>query len=320
MLKRIHASHVGGDACYRQARDTYWSNMHSKIKGYVSQCLSFNEYAHEQQRETVMSHALPTRPWQIISMDLFTQAGKDFLIMVDHYSDFWEIELLLDLSAETTVLRCKAQLARHGQPDRVITDCGAQFDCETFRRVTKHWDFDHIKSSPRYPNSNGKAESAVKIVKSLCKKAARVGTDPWLAILQWKNTPIEGMLSSPAQRLMSCRLRTPLPVADTLLEPSVVAGVPDRLQVNHQILSPSYQVGVEGTQCSLNRVDLQPAESNTAKTKQQGAQCDSPPGGRPLGTPDNAIDTNNDTATVFQGVRPPCGVTSINLRLVHHHL
>ncbi|KAJ8334859.1 hypothetical protein SKAU_G00404980 [Synaphobranchus kaupii] len=28
MLKRIHASHVGGEACYRQARDTlYWPNM-----------------------------------------------------------------------------------------------------------------------------------------------------------------------------------------------------------------------------------------------------------------------------------------------------
>lgn len=128
---------------------SYWPNMHSEIKDYVSQCSACNEYAHEQQRETMMLHALPTRPWQILSMNLFKQAGKDFLIMADHYSDFWEIELLPDLSAETIVLRCKVQFARHRQPDRVFTDCGAQFDCETFRRFTKEWDFNHFKSSPR---------------------------------------------------------------------------------------------------------------------------------------------------------------------------
>lgn len=348
MLKRIHASHVGGDACYRQARDTlYWPNMHGEIKDHVSQCSACNEYTHGQQRETMMSHALPTRPWQILSMDLFTQAGKDFLIVVDHYSDFWEIELLPDLSAETTVLRCKAQFARHGQPDRVITDCGPQFDCETFRRFAKEWDFDHVKSSPRYPKSNGKAESAVKIVKSLCKRAARAGTDPWLAILQWRNTPTEGMLSSPAQRLMSRRLRTPLPVADTLLEPSVVEGVPDRLRVKHQtaklwydksardlpelcigqdirmkplpgdrtgrwrrgvclrLVGPrSYLVDVEGTLYRRNRVDLRPAESNTAIPEQHGVQHNSPPADQPEDPPDNATDTNKDTATVTQEVRP----------------
>ncbi len=167
-------------------------------------------------------------------MDLFRQAGKDFPLIVDYYSDFWEIELLPDLSAETTVLRCKAQFARHGQPDRVRTDCGPQFDCETFTRFAKEWDFDHVKSSPRHPKSNGKAESAVKIVKNLCKKAACAGNDLWLAILQWRNTPTEGMFSSPAQRLMSRSLRTPFPLADTLLGPSVVTGVPDKLQVKHQ--------------------------------------------------------------------------------------
>lgn len=124
------------------ARDTvYWPNMQAEIKDYVSQCSACNEYAHEQQRET-MSHALSTRPWQIISMDLFKQAGKDFLLMVDHYSDFWEIELLPDLSAETTILRCKAQML--DMDSLTITDCGSQLACETFRKFAKEWDFEHV--------------------------------------------------------------------------------------------------------------------------------------------------------------------------------
>uniref|UniRef100_A0A8C7DZQ6 Gypsy retrotransposon integrase-like protein 1 n=1 Tax=Oncorhynchus kisutch TaxID=8019 RepID=A0A8C7DZQ6_ONCKI len=127
MLARVHSSHIGGEACYSQARDTlYWPGMQSEIKDYVSKCTICNEYAIEQQRETMMSHELPMRPWQIVSLDLFQHSGKDFLLVVDHYSDFWEIDLP-DFSAETTIKRCKAQFARYGQPDRVISDNGPQF-------------------------------------------------------------------------------------------------------------------------------------------------------------------------------------------------
>lgn len=241
MLRRIHYSHVGGEACYRQARDTlFWPNMQGEIKDFVQQCSVCNEYAHEQQKETMMSHPLPTRPWQIVSMDLFNHAGKDFLLVVDHYSDFWEVDLLPDLSAETTVLRCKAQFARHGIPDRVISDCGCQFACGAFRAFAKEWCFEHVTSSPRHPKANGKAESAVKIVKSLCRRAAFAGEDPWKAILHWRNTPTEGLHCSPAQRLMSRRLRTHLPVADQLLMPRVITEIPEKLCLKRQIAKLNY--------------------------------------------------------------------------------
>lgn len=33
MLARVHCSHIGGDACYRQAQETlYWPGMQSDIK------------------------------------------------------------------------------------------------------------------------------------------------------------------------------------------------------------------------------------------------------------------------------------------------
>lgn len=89
MLTRIHSSHIGGDACYRQAKETlYWPNMQAEIKDYVSACSTCNEYAHKRQKETMLSHELPTRPWQIVNMDLFTLRQKDYLLIVDHYSNF----------------------------------------------------------------------------------------------------------------------------------------------------------------------------------------------------------------------------------------
>ena len=42
-------------------------------------------------------------------------------------------------------------------------------------------------------------------------KAKAAGQDPLLAFLDWRNTPTEGLGSSPAQRLMGRRTRTLLP-------------------------------------------------------------------------------------------------------------
>ncbi len=214
MLTRIHATHIGGEACYRQAKETlFWPNMRGEIKVYVANCSAWNEYALKQQRETMMSHEITVRPWQIVSMDLYEYGGREFLFIVDHYSNYWEIDQLPDLTADTVITRCKVQFACYGQPDQVITDNGPQFACELFRNFAGQWGFVHVTSSAQHPQSNGKAESAVKIVKSLCKRAKLDGSDPWLAILHWWNTPTEGLDSSPAQWLMSRRLRTGLPMA-----------------------------------------------------------------------------------------------------------
>lgn len=76
-----------------------------------------------------------------------------------------------------------------------------------------------------HAHSNGMTESAVKIIKRLVKKAKIAGTDPWLAILDYRNTPTEGLSSSPEQRLMSRRTRKTLPCKSSLLKPRIVVDV-----------------------------------------------------------------------------------------------
>ncbi len=152
MLTRIHATHIGGKACYRQAKETlFWPNLRGEIKDYLANCSACNEFAHKQQREMMMSHEIPVRPWQIVSIDLYAYGGREFLIIVDHYSDYWEIDQLPDLTADTVITRCKVQFARYGQPDQVITDNGPQFACELFRKFAGQWGFVHVTSSTPAP-------------------------------------------------------------------------------------------------------------------------------------------------------------------------
>jgi len=121
----------------------------------------------------------------------------------------------------TVVLKLKSHFARYGCPDKVISDNGPQFTADEFSKFAKTWHFEHRTSSPGNSKGNGKAESAVKTAKRLMRKALDAGTEPYLAILDYRNTPTQGMESSPAQRLMNRRTKTLLPTTRALLQSRV---------------------------------------------------------------------------------------------------
>ena len=83
--------------------------------------------------------------------------------------------------------------------------------------LAKEWGFQHVTSSPHYPQSNGLAGKYVQICKNVLLKAERDGRD----LLEYRNTPLDGT-ASPAQLLMSRRLRSILPSTGKQLQPKTV--------------------------------------------------------------------------------------------------
>ena len=65
-------------------------------------------------------------------------------------------------------------------------------------------------SSPYYPQSNGKAERGVGIVKGLLNKAKEAGDDTYLALLAYRQAPSSDGLSL-AEKLMGRKLHSRLP-------------------------------------------------------------------------------------------------------------
>ena len=76
-------------------------------------------------------------------------------------------------------------------------------------------------SSPYHHQSNGKAESSVKIAKKLLTRSKDANEDLLLALLEWRNTPSEGFDTSPIQRFMNRRTKTPLTINHELLRPEI---------------------------------------------------------------------------------------------------
>ena len=129
------------------------------------------------------------------------------------------MDKLPDTKARTVILKLKNHFARYGCPDEVVSDNGPQFSCNEFTTFACTWEFQHCTISPGNSKANGKVESAVKTAKRLLRKALQADTDPYLAILDYRNTPTQGIGSGPAQRLMSRRTKTLLPTTNQLLQP-----------------------------------------------------------------------------------------------------
>jgi hypothetical protein len=143
------------------------------------------------------------------------------MVVVDYYSRYIEIARLENTTSKTVVNHTKSIFARHGIPEVVRSDNGPQYTAMEYKQFAQEWKFEHQTSSPYYPKSNGLAEKAVQIVKRLLSKSKQDGKDPYLSLLEYRNTPI-GNVASPAQVLMSRRLRSHLPNTKSQLKPQVV--------------------------------------------------------------------------------------------------
>ena len=191
----------------------------------------------------MISHHIPTRPWEKVGMDLFELNNRDFLITVDYYSNYFEVDRLTSKTAKEVVNKTKANFARHNIPDQVF-----------FENFAAVYGFEHNTSSPNYPQSNGKVENAVKTAKNLMKKAMDSQSDPYLALLAWRDTPSESVNSSPAQRIFGRRTKTRIPTSVQLLKPQLPVDVEQKLRRNKAKQSFYYDRGSK----ELN--DLQPGD------------------------------------------------------------
>ncbi|XP_036340441.1 uncharacterized protein K02A2.6-like [Rhagoletis pomonella] len=219
----LNKPHQGMESTLKLARETvYWIGITDEIKQMIQACEICNVDARLQQREPLIIPVIPRTPFEIISMDVFEFPTKNktkyFLITVDHYSDFFEIDELDNLSAT---------LSRHGVPGKVITDNGTNFMNSEFRKFADKWEFNHQTSSPHHQQANGKAEAAVKIAKHLLKKTLATNSDFYKALLIWRNTP-NNIGSSPAKRLFCRWLRCDIPA--TNLNQEVVPDVPNQIK------------------------------------------------------------------------------------------
>ena len=231
MIHKVHEGHLGVESCLQRAREVlYWPLMNEEIRDYISNCSICNTLRPMQCREPLKSHEILQRPWSKVATDLFTLNGEHFVVTVDYYSNFIELESINCMSSQAVIQALKKVFGCHGIPEIVMSDNAPAYAADEFQKFASQWEFQHITSFPHYAQSNSKAESAVKICKTLLKKARLAKSDIHLALLNQRNTPTEPTNSSPSQQLFGRCTQTLLHLSATLLKPEIPQQIPIKLK------------------------------------------------------------------------------------------
>ena len=121
--------------------------------------------------------------------------------------------LLSSMTGSSLAIALKSVCARYGVMETLV--CDNQFDCAAVNTFARDYGVTVVTSSPRMPAANGAAERAVQTFKNLMKK----NTDPYLALLSYRTTPLADGYS-PAEKLFGRKLRTNVPQAPQKLLPT----------------------------------------------------------------------------------------------------
>ncbi len=135
------------------------------------------------------------------------------------------------------------------------------FARQEIRNFAAAWGIKLPHSSPGYAQSNGLAERIVKTMKHVLKKVQQTNTDPHLALLILRNTPVTSMEYSPAQMPMGRVLRSTQPSSSTVFQPAVPKDVHMTLQNLQKRQQQCYNRGMK------QLTELQPGMSVHIETE-----------------------------------------------------
>ena len=158
-------------------------------------------------KEPTISKLKPNRPFQEIAGDFCSYAVKDYLALVDCYSNWPNIILMGHNTTAPHLIKVVRQSFCHtGVPNIFWSDKGTQFTSKKFHDFAKQWGFTHIKSIPRYPQSNDKIEATVNSMGCVGSSTQREGS---LRILFGFTKDIQHLCQYPPQKFVErCRKLT----------------------------------------------------------------------------------------------------------------
>ena len=96
--------------------------MNSEIKEVIEECSVCAKFQAKNASQPMQSHKVSDRPWNKVATVLFTVNGKNYITLVEYFSDFVEVNEIEDTTSHAVIQVLKQQFSRHGIPHTVVSD------------------------------------------------------------------------------------------------------------------------------------------------------------------------------------------------------
>ncbi|XP_061722995.1 uncharacterized protein K02A2.6-like [Cydia pomonella] len=123
VMKQCHLGHKGIQGTIRLARDNvFWPGMTTDLVNYTKSCTACAKVQKDNPMEPIVVQTAPERPWSLVATDLFHLKGKDYILIADGYSGFFDLKELKGVTSFDIIDNLKSWFATFGIPDILLTD------------------------------------------------------------------------------------------------------------------------------------------------------------------------------------------------------
>lgn len=222
--------------------------MDSQIEEFVRYCQPCQSNRQSDPKAPVHFWVKPDQPWSRLHIDFAGPVkGEVFLIVVDAYSNWAEVEIMPSMKSSAVVTSLRKMFATHGVPDVIVSDNGTAFIGAELQTFLKLNGVRTVFAAPYHPASNGRAERMVREVKEALKKQQEGTTQCKIARFLFKQHTMQHSVTgkSPAELMMGRRLRTALDRLhpDRQREPEVQASPTKCFAVGDAVYAKSFNPG-----------------------------------------------------------------------------
>ena len=213
LVYNFHGAHQGTDSILsRVRRSDYWPAIDKAVEESCKRCDTCLTMMPSQHKKQLICTPPPDYPFQRVVMDLFSKDSVLYLAYACRLTGWLEISYFLGSCTSSDVIN----LVREFFSEKISTDGEPNLDSKAVLSFLSNWGVRRRLSSAYYPQSNGRAEAAVKTAKRIISDntgtKGNIYTDKIArALLLYRNTPIKGTDTSPAQLLLGRNLRDLVP-------------------------------------------------------------------------------------------------------------
>ncbi|XP_018454115.1 uncharacterized protein LOC108825305 [Raphanus sativus] len=240
-------NHSGGRALALKVRSQgfYWPTLNADCESYAKRCDKCQRHAPTIHCPTEQLRTL-TAPYPFMrwAMDIIgpmpnSRQKRFVLVLTDYFTKWIEAEAFANITdKEVQKFVWRNIICRHGLPYEIVTDNGSQFISHQFRDFCDKWRIRLNTATPRYPQSNGQAESSNRTIIDGLKKRLDLKKGCWADELDgvlWshRTTPRSATKCTPFSMAYGVEAMAPAEVNVTSLRRS---RMPQNVALNQSML------------------------------------------------------------------------------------
>ena len=222
IFEAVHnLAHPSGKATLGIVARTYvWTGMRKDVQSWARQCQACQtSKVALHTKPPVRSILVPKERFHQVHVDIVGPFAPDkgfryLLTMVDRTTRWPEVIPIADTTAETIMSAfLDGWVARFGVPAEVITDRGAQFTSDLWKKTLSKLGIDAKTTTAYHPQANGMVERFHRTLKNALRCAVR-SSKSWVRSLPWvllglRNAPKLDTSTSTAEVVYGTPLRVP---------------------------------------------------------------------------------------------------------------